>query len=371
MSSNTHVFPEGMVVFRSTFQSGGIRILLEAEQPATLNLIQRVLPKLMSSPQFGCAALMALGHAVDVTRELIRDKGFPFFETEPAVLNDRFDVALVGIEPTQSWTRWCMDFAELHANRFLVDLDGLHVNDSEVLSNRDPRWCGIVSDRLTGALWESRGLIKRNNMLVSGATVAVPDTNTRSGIRKRLGLQTSTRVLFCSGLVSADYPHYPDIQLSTLRSVLNGIKYAQEQNPLSKFACILRPHPRAKSENDGIQALLQIYPGVKVLWNPNISFDDCIIASDLVACMPTSGFTTQVPYYGRVALLLALRRNATGAIFDNLFSAKDVAHLYRMSYIALARYVADISSALRNARPKQRRRAQDGALVVAQNILGS
>ncbi len=366
--------PEGMVVFRTAqFHPRGVRILFEAEQPATLNLVRRVVSELIASALFGGAVLVAYGWAVEEIRRLIARGALPFYETDDATtLDGWYDAALVGIEPTSEWTCWCIQFAQTHADRLLVDLDGLQAVGSEVLRGSDPRWHGLVTSAEVVPVWRSRDLIDPGQFLISGMLVEPPEPRVRHEVRERLGVSKDTRVLLYSGLVSSDFPDHPDIQLSTLDSVLGGVRTIAQAYTERDFCCLIRPHPRAAAEHPLMRSRIphDLPPNMRAVWDPSsVTFDECVLAADVVACMPTSSFVVQAPYYGRLALVLALRERATGQIFDALFTSHEVALLRHMEYVKLARNERVIARALRDARPKPRLKA-DGGARVAQFLLG-
>ncbi len=358
MPQNKETPFKGMTVFRTPFMGNGTRLLLEAEQPATLNLIKRILEKKVHSSKFGGATLMAYGYAVNEIKRLIQTEGFPFVQKSLSALDGRFDAALVGIEPTPTWTQWCIHFAELHAHRLYIDLDGIQAVGSEALRGRDPRWYGLVSSQAVGNVWAARGLVQQDHFIVTGVTASVPPNEARRTTREKLRIPRAARVLLYIGLVSTDFPEYPGMQLETLKAVLDGVAAATLIDPIGRYVCLVRPHPRASVDVPAMHSLASTLrsPHVQLVWDEGkeASFEESVLASDIVACMPTSNFVTQAPYFGRKALLLAVQGTQTGELFLKLFPPHEHTYIARLPNTAVAHSVGDIAHVLHVASSKPR-----------------
>lgn len=386
---------EGMTVYYysqqpeswKSWKPGHPCILLEAEQPASLATVQELVSELLKRRDPWKIVLLAYGWA---KQEISKDRNerfnerFPLVMIGPYVLGGRngehFTSALAGLEPNRKWTAWFMDLAEeLGITRRYVELDGLQATTSSVLAGRHG-WSGLVPDEEIASLWALRGLIPRERLIVVGSSAKYLPNALRDTTRRTLGIPSHARVLFFPGFPSNDYRTYgarPDLQTYTFSTVVGSI-LKNAAKSLLHFVMIVRPHPRAEQENSRLKRHVNVYdqrlPNFRIIWVPAdspISYDECIAASDLVACMPTSNYPAQATYRGRRACIFALGGDGgSGDVFIKLFGARENEMLGKMLSLAISNYPDDVTSALRRAAPLPKRDPGNRAKAIADTLLG-
>lgn len=342
----------------------GLHVVLQAGQPASYGMGLSLVSELITMPRIARVTVAAFGNAGDFAEKL-GSLGFAATHEDPASA----DAAIVFNEPP----RWLALRAKgLYRCRTLV-MVAPGIASTEVWRMEDFFRCGFdavcVDDALGAGLFEDRHpFVESSRVMKTGSALTdalrFDISHLRRSARDRLSLADDERVLFFSGFPSADYAELGGgngLLVDACGCVIGGIRQSRSMDVL-----VVRSHPRSPDcERSQVERLCAggVPGGMRVILDPDLSFDATLAASDAVVCMPTSTLANLARYRGKVALMLACGQ--AGAVFSALFSPVQERTLASTPGIIVLREVADMYDAREAFTPPAPAEAQSSARILA------
>ncbi|MEK7462340.1 MAG: hypothetical protein AAB618_02090, partial [Patescibacteria group bacterium] len=312
--------------FENENVTDGVRIMLEASQPASRTAVEQLLATLSHDDQ--CKAITLLTDNI---------AGSTFAESHPEFSPERTedDLLLSDITDTPDT---CLVFAEepknspapllLHSAKSIFGAKKLYVyiSDQHVdarlasIFNKDKREtmddidAFLVSDDKTKVEVALTLNIPPENILVVGDPAIdkiyqEDKEQFRSEGRRLLGLPEGTTALLYSGFPSADYKHLmdnPELNLQTFSKTLEGMRLTAQESTDRLFALVVRAHPR-DSQKEKLMGLLSepVPPNLRLIDGGSVVYQHAIYATDGIICMASSTEHYMGKYRGRKVFIVA------------------------------------------------------------------
>ncbi len=322
----------------------GLRILMEAAEPASIGTIDALMRALQEDPRCGEICILANNIARDVFESEIRSGVLKLrkINGEGGIIENipgPFDVGVAIVGPQNSPAQLLLYSAKsVFGCRKLFFISGglpgtvIEILNSQNSKNMDPVDALLVEDEFVAHLYRIRLPQINPNRIIPTGTALTDEIRDEEGVllresgRVKLGIEQSSKTLFYSSFPGSDYERFGgsvDIALHTLAKTLAGAKQAAEDNKESRFVVIVRLHPRTSAEENRRQ--LSLCEGV---WGENLrvigdttaaSYKECLYATDIIGCMPTSTLASLSHYRGQKALLFAYSgKGQSEAMFERL-----------------------------------------------------
>lgn len=350
------------------------KILLEASQPANRAVIEPLVEKLKNNPECEGITLLADGLAgkAFVEESLLSFEVAPTGDTPifSDIPSGPYRSALV-IDDAQNSPAESFSYSAKSVfgaeKLYYLSLGLFGPQEQKILGNkanatRDQFDAVLTADEFVKDMLVSVLQIPPERVVVTGSplleSVKRDDADTvRTAARQRLAINDDVRTVLYSGFPSADLASMgADVALNklTFEKTLAGLREAAKNAPETKFAFIVRTHPRARSVEAPLSFEGEVLSNLQIIDGNDITYDEAIYASDIIGCNILSTESLLARYRGREAMVFAYDgKGETGNIVDAIYGNEGFTTLQESDRMNLVQTPNDVAQMLTSfaARP--------------------
>ncbi|HEV8666495.1 MAG TPA: hypothetical protein VN665_01430 [Candidatus Paceibacterota bacterium] len=362
---------EDIVILYKEFKQTGIKILLEAGEPAAVLFLRSLAEAMEKDGGYSSLCVLATPLVAELLAKQAPDLHLAQYgsagTSEQEALRGPFEFAIAHMGPSNESPHSLLYTGKrlYGAKKLAYIATGFKAMSSTFAdakrANFDTLDLVMVTDELCAEVyradfkWMDPDKIVPIGSAMLDALRSEDHAALRAAGRQKLGISETERVVFFSAFPGHDCVPFgakESICVDALGATIAGVKQAAK-GARSDIAVLVRPHPRAtKEETAKLLAMCNtgIQNGLRVIASPDIAYDESLHAADLIACIATSTLSNQSRYRGQEALVFAFEDNDCGKVFDALFTGHEANLIGATEGIRIVRKEDDITAALKDGK---------------------